>query len=454
MSTPGPLDAVITSYAFANATAALAALEAGPDGKTRLSVEMLATLDNFLKVVLLSERVFVFPLYADLTATIDASGQRQLQRKVSATPPFGGTSAMKALFDAEGIFSVLPQFESTEDYQRAIRRTRDVLKNVDVEQTPWCVLKAEWPNRERTLWQEVLAFDLLFFEGILERYGLQRVKPVFPAEHVYLGIRHDENPAYTVADLAARQTRRVIRQRIRALNEQQVPLGGLPLPELPPLFVLRLLAEGNDRNQLTAKLFALRRSKPFVRFRAAALQCHAMLESSDEATRTKAFAAIKSFSSFTFDRKLGVGWWFKHGLKAIKAALAGARGDLSEPAEEIFELGTTLFKLVGLEPVAALSQFGSKANPADLERHLRARFGDTFNVSEMSSVSALLALPETAVAWREAKVRFTSEPVRLENDAPLNARPFSMATGAASDVSAAQRAFEDLWKRAKPLDPK
>lgn len=452
MPTLGPLDAVITAYAYANATAALSALEAGPANKARLSIEMLATLDNFLRVVLLSDRVYIFPLQAEMTMGPAGAGERKLQRNVRPAPMFGGTPAMQALFEAEGLFTYLPQFESADDFQRVVQRTSDVLKNVNVDQVPWCVLKAQWPGGRQTMWQEVLAFDLLFLEAAVERHGLQHVKPVFPAEHLYLGLRGDPNPAYTVADLAGRQVRQVARSRIKVINDQQVPLGGLPLPEVPPLFILRLLSEGQNRAAVTASLFALRRSKPFARFRSAARQCHALLESSDPDTRAKAYELIKTFSTFTFDRKLGFAWWFKHGLNSIKAAVAGARGDLAESAEEIFELSTTLYRLIGQEPVTALTQFGTKAHPADLERHLRAHFGDTFNISEMNSAAALLNLPETAKAWRDAKVTFHAEAARLETDAPLNARPFSMATARAGDVSAAQRAFDELWKKAKRVD--
>ena len=49
MSSFKSLDAVITGYAYENATTALGVLEEGTKTKKWISTEMLCTLDNFIK---------------------------------------------------------------------------------------------------------------------------------------------------------------------------------------------------------------------------------------------------------------------------------------------------------------------------------------------------------------------------------------------------------------------
>jgi hypothetical protein len=454
MNPSEPLDAVITGYAYENVTFALGVLEAGPQAKGWVSTEMLCTLDNFIKTVLFSDRIFIYPLHVELSEVPDNDGSSHLDAKFEMNPAFGASAQTKSLFDKEGIFHLLPKFGPDDTTVKSVQRTETLLKNVKVMEHPFCCLKCSWPGESLVFFQEMLVYDIVFLEALIHQCGLDHFKPVFPGEHLYLGLRADTNQSQTIADLAVRRLRTLVRKKLSELNEQQVPLGAMPLPVLPPLFVSRLLSECSDRTQLTATMFQMRKSTAFTRFRECITKCHKMLESDDAADRIKASEVIKMFDEFDFQAKTGPEQWFKNGFKAIKAILSASHGNVTEPVEEIFELSTILFRSLSKHPLLALEEFGTtKASQKKLNAYLQTNFGDQFNLMDLNSVATMLWLPETAKQWSEEKVSFEALPERCDSSAPINGRPCLFQTKTAGSGPSFDKILQELLKNTVKIDP-
>jgi hypothetical protein len=448
MESFGPLDSVITGYAYENATTALGVLEANRKDKGWISTEMLCTLDNFIRVVLFSDRIFVHEAHTELKMLAD-----RLHVTVSKGPFFGASAKTKSRFDAEGIFHSLPLVGADDTPDKTLARAERTLKAVKADTHALCTLQASWPDESLVVWQEMHFNDIAFIEAIINQCGLGRFKAVFPGEHLYLGLRGGANFSQSIADLAARRLRAVVRGKLKTLNEKHEALGALPLPELPPLFLLRLLRDSPDSSQLTDTLFSVRLSAPFLKFRQCVAQCHKMLESNDVAAHEKAEKVIGLFRNFTFEPEEGVGKLLKHMFKVGKAAVSASAGDIKEPAEEIFELSTMLFKLIGRHPLLALEEFGAKkADPKKLDAYLQQKFGDKFNLGEMHSVATFLAFPETAPDWSAEQIKFDVLPSRADSSAPINARAVQFQTRIRSQTSAAERSSDELLQKAVPFE--
>jgi hypothetical protein len=447
MNSFGPLDSVITGYAWENATAALGVLEADGKDKGWISTEMLCTLDNFIKVVLFSDRIFIHEAHTELKMLPD-----RIEAMVSKGPFFGASAKTKSIFETEGIFHLLPLVGADDTPDKTLERAERTLKTVKADTHPVCTLQASWPDASLIIWQEMHFNDIAFIEAAIHQCGTGRFKPVFPGEHLYIGLRGETNYSQSIADLAARRLQRVVREKFKTLNEKHELLGALPLPELPPLFLLRVLMDSSDKSQLTTTLFNIRRSTPFSRFRQCVAECHKMLESDDVAAHEKAEKVITLFRDFKFQPVEGAGRWLKHAFKVVKAVFAASGGSVKEPAEEIFELSTILFKLLGRHPLLALEEFDAKkAAPKKLDAYLQKKFGDKFNLGEMHSIATFLSFPGTTSDWATEKVTFEVLASRADSSAPINSRPIQCQTRVRSSTSAMERSFDELLKRAVPF---
>jgi hypothetical protein len=430
MNTLKALDSVITAYAYENATTALGVLEGrGPAG-SKISTEMLCTLDNFIKVVLFSDNVYIHPSHAEIEITRVSPVMAAVSTIVSDYPSFGAGEEARLEFDGSGIFHLLPLREFGERVKDQFRRTVVFLNTIKPESDVWCVLNATWPNNIQVIWQEMLVSDLLFIDEAISCCGLQHFKPVFPGEHLYLGLRNVDAPYQMIGDIAMRRLRDQICTRLRQLNEQQTILGASPLPVLPPIFVSRLVAACGDRRNLSSTLFKLRMSDPFRRFRDCIRDCHKMLESEDVNKRSKVGEVIKMLNHFEFPNHSGAEAWVKHGFKAVKAIAAGLRGSILGPLQEIFELSTLLFKVLSESALSALNEFNvtKKADPIRIDAYLRRNFGDCFDLSERHFVATLLSLPETAKDWQVQGVSFAAGPGRLNTGDPPLGRAYRQLT--------------------------
>jgi hypothetical protein len=427
-NTIGPLDVVITGYAFENATAAFRVLEADKQARGWISTEMLCTLDNFIKVILFSDHVFVYPYCA--TLQIEADGSLvidHVQYKSNVT------DRAKEVLNSSGIFSTLPLNPERGGWTQSNQRAEEVLKSISLEKNPWCVLTCSWDADSTSVLQEIASVDAAHIEGAIQQSGLKAFKPVFPGEHIYLGLRCSRltsPPAtHNIADLAVRRLRSVVREKLIALNEQQVSLGGEPLPVLPPMFVSRLLGASQDRNCLSESLVQLRDSSAFVQFRKSARKCHQLLESSDTADRAKAAEIIKQFEQFDFPKASGSIDSGKAIFKWIKAVAGAAHGDISGAAEELIDLAGRLFKEFSKRPLLALEEFSDKkASSKKLDAYLTENFADRFNPHELDTIATLLWLPDTVKSWRGQTAKLDAGVGRLEVGIPPDARTVDIHT--------------------------
>ena len=239
--TIGPMDSVISCYAYVNATNALGLLQShAPES---LPPEMLATLDNFIKVMLFSDNVYVHPTWVELFDTENA-----ISVYFHPEPRYGG--AGKEIHEhliSEKLFKPLPLSNSEISWDKMLVKVDDV----DPNEWPGCIIDLEILDSLTCYRQEILSYDLIILEEAIRSYGIDRFKPVFPGEHMYLGYRGTEHIELSLADLVPRRLRDSATNKIRELNTQQSGLGALSLPEIPPIFLVRLLSDNKQQKRFS-----------------------------------------------------------------------------------------------------------------------------------------------------------------------------------------------------------
>jgi hypothetical protein len=431
-----PLDAVISGFAYELATTALGVLEEGRGTKGRISTEMLCTLDNFIKVVLFNERIF-FGGCPDLD-----KGDHFTVRH----PRWAASDAGRRLVDQAGIFALEPKFDGNKEAVDA--RVNDVLGPL---QHPMFIIDCNFPKRFITLLQEMVYLDPYLIEYSIEQFGAERFKPVFPGEHLYLGLRrqkvHVPQATYTMADVPGQRLRAVVREKMEQLNAF-VAQGAPMLPALPPMFVARLLHDSPRGSDLVATLLEIRNSPAMKRFRGWMVKQAELSRSTVIADREKAAAALQKLQSFSPGADMSKMEFGKGLLKIAKSALKGdVVGIVAEVASPVVQY------LAGI-PLSGLRDFGGKkVGSGELDRFLVDNFGDKFNRHEMDEIAIMLGLPENLTAWgKEEKAVVTLRSGRLDNSPPLS-RPHRVHIEDAAHVENARKDFEDLWNSGEQLTP-
>jgi hypothetical protein len=434
-----PLDAYISGYAYENATTALGVLEEGSATKRRVSAEMFCTLDNFIKVVLFSERIFLY-------GVLDEKDGRVFPRDAI----FGGSQLAKRFFDQADIFHSLHQIQT--DQQDVQRRVGAVLAPLNPESVPWFVINCLYSKQPLLIiHQELVSTDAYFLEYLIDHAGIQRFKPIFPGEHLYLGLRRirceAEGPTRTVADLAGRRLRDLIRARIECVNKSVALMGYPPLPTTPPVFIASLLQECAQGSDLVPTLLEIRRSPAMTRFRQWAAQCEEFAASEDLEKRTRAHEAVDKLLKFSPQSDMSAKTFGKSVLNMIKDAKAfdvlGIVGEVLDP----------LLTYWGGLPLSGLRSFGGKsADPKHIEAFLQKAFHDKFNRSEMEYISTLLGLPDNLTDWKTLPVSFDVTAKRLFSQAPNLSRPCFFTTDDPVQTSKADKDFDALWEKAIPFE--
>lgn len=430
-----PLDAVISGLAYETATATLGILEEGRSTKGRISTEMLCTLDNFIKVLLFNERIF-FSGCPDLTKD-NTFTVRQ--------PRWGASDAGRRLVEQAGIFALEPKFEGNS--QAVEKRISDVLGQL---QHPMFIIECKFPERYITLLQEMVYLDPYLIEYSIEQFGVERFKPVFPGEHLYLGLRrekiHVPQATYTMADVPGQRLRAVIREKMDQLNAF-VAQGAPMLPALPPMFVARLLHDSPRGSDIVATLLEIRNSPAMKRFRDWLTKQAELSHSTVIADREKAAVALEKLQGFSPAADMSKMEFGKGLLNVAKSALkgdiVGIIGDVASPVVQY---------LAGI-PLSGLRDFGSKKiGSGELDSFLLDNFGDKFNRHELDSIAIMLGLPENLTAWGKEKAIISMRSGRLD-DAPPLSRPYRVRIEDAAHVENARKDFEDLRKRGERLTP-
>jgi len=295
----------------------------------------------------------------------------------------------------------------------------------------------------------MVTMDAFFIEYAIEHGGIHRFKPVFPGEHLFLGLRQTRvdtlGATHTIADLAGRRLRTVVREKMQRLNDL-VFLGAPPIPTLPPIFVSRILHDCPNRSDIIQTLIEVRKSPAMIRFRKWAAKCMELIVSEDVDKRAKALAAYDKLMNFSLDEDISGKDFSKGILNIIKDSL---KGDVLGIASEVI---SPVMTYLGGFNLSVLHQFGGgKADIRNIDSFLKASFGDKFTRTEMDYVSTLLWLPDNLTDWKKENVQLVTMSERLDPLAPNLARPCFITTGNPNDILNAQKAFEDLWKKGKKL---
>lgn len=433
-----PLDAVITGCAYENATAALGVLEREPNTQAGLSPEMLCTLDNFIKVVLFSDRIFV-------TGCAALDDNHFVPREAT----YNAGEAGRVLFEKAQVFARITEIggDSNSVEDRIVR----TLHPVNLGEAPLFVIRCKLPKRELTILQEMVYLDAYFIEYAIEQFGAHRFKPIFPGEHLFLGLRRQRIPVpqatHTVADIPGRRVRTLVREKMENLNEP-VSQGAPMLPSLVPMFVSRILHDRTQGSNLVQTLLEIRNSATMAKFRQWMVRYWKQSRSEDFVERTKAAEARKKLDHFTFQEDVSVMEFGKALLHFGKDVLKG------DPLAIIEEIAPFVMKYLSGVPLSGLKEFGNaNADPRKLQAFLKQNFGDEFNRNDLDSIATFLMLPEDLADWGKEEAEFAVEPRRLVAAAPPLSRPYTIQVTSPGYIANAKKDFDELVSRAERVTP-
>lgn len=436
MNSFGSLDAVISGYAYETATTAIGVLEEGKETKRWIGTEMLCTLDNFIKVVLFNERVFV-------TGCADLKDNAFIPRD----PKYEAGDAGLALLSEANIFH--SKFEMAGDEKAVEKRVTDSVAPLDLNTSPLFVIRCDFPKRKLTIFQEMVYLDLYFIEYAIEQFGAERFKPVFPGEHLYLGLRSRRvavpRATHTMTDIPGRRLRAAIRSKMEEIN-QFVPQGAPMLPELPPIFVSRILRDCKTGKDFVPVLLKFRNSSAMKRLRKWMEKLRELSQSTDLAQRSKAADALKKLNQYSPDEDIGKVEFGLSLYKIIKNVF------VPDPVGIIEEIAPQVAKIFLKIPFQGLSQFGgAKIDPKKFNVFLKNTFGDQFNRGEMDFISYHLQLADDLRDWEMTDATLSTKSGRIYPDAPPLGRSFMMQTTYGPNVENMEQDADELLKKAVPF---
>jgi hypothetical protein len=291
--------------------------------------------------------------------------------------------------------------------------------------------------------------DAWFVEYAIEQFGAERFKPVFPGEHLYLGLRRQRvavpQATHTMADIPGRRLRALVREKMEKLNAF-VSQGAPMLPALSPMFVSRIVHDRARGTDLVPMLLEIRNSPAMTRFRRWMVRCWELSRGTDLAQREKAAKALGKLDEFSFEEDISVMEFGKALLDFGKDVLKG------DPLAIIEEMAPHVMKYLAGIPLSGLRQFGKEnADAGKLLRFFKTNFGDQFNRNDMNCIASFLQLPEDLTEWGREDAELATEGRRLDPNAPALSRPYDMRVGDAALVENAKRDFEELLERAEPV---
>jgi hypothetical protein len=406
-----PLDAVITGAAFEDATTAIGVLEQGQGSKGKISTEMLCTLDNFVQAILFNERIF-----------LTISPWIENGKIIPGGVKYRGEPLSQKQIESAGIFSPLPaKFSNPEGLSKLVDQ---VLQPTESQKTDWFVIQCKYAKEKLTIFQEMASMDAYLMEDAIAQVGVENFKPVFPGEHLYLGLRGSRLPmpriTQTMSDLIALRLRTAVRDKMSKLNvfvSQGAPL----IPEMPPIYVSRILRDCTTGSDFVPVMLKIRNSAALCRLRAWMKKCSDQLRSADLAERIKAAHDWQKFIDFPLDQaidKVAVG------LSVLNVAVDIVTTDIMGIVDEVASPIVNYFLSA---PFAGLKEFsGDKVDSARLDAFLTATFSDKFTRSEMNMISDHLKLPANLKDWADEDAELSVGPGRIYPQMGPLARSYSM----------------------------
>ena len=409
-----PLDAIINGYSFENALQTMSIFAEGKGTKDSITTAMFSTLDNFVKTVLFNERIYLTP-----TAGEDGNPSESF----NAHP-----AVMAELKKRKDVISVLPTDALQGSETPSHADTEIVMHAIENFQNMHFVLNCEFPDGGRKILQELLLNDLASMELAISLGELNHFKGIFPGENLYLGFRQSVLPnshqAKMVADVAPRKIRSLVQLEIQKMNKTVMEYGGTPLPELPPLFVVRVLEECRNGSEFCQKLFEIRGNLAMTRFRTWASRVTEKVLSGDAPKMREGVAALKRLEDLNFESNanpIGLG---KLAIKFISAFAKPEPSSIADLAEGVVEFVPDMVKFIRGTYFSELVKIGGQSDAGKkVESILKKILGDSFNPNDMQAVSILLSLPDNLKDWKESHAVFKAQGGRLYPDYPSLLRP-------------------------------
>jgi hypothetical protein len=297
---------------------------------------------------------------------------------------------------------------------------------VDYRATNWYVISCAYPKAMSAMNQEMVSLDAFYLEDAIDQAGVEKFKPVFPGEHLYLGLRQRRLPmpriTQTMSDLVGLRIRTAIRSKMEKLNvfvSQGAPL----VPEAPPVYVSRILRDCATGADFIPVLLEIRNSPAMRRLRAWMAKCADQLRNPDPEVRAEAAAAWEKFLDFPLEQAIDA---VEAGKSALNVAIDAIQGN---PLGVLSEVAGPVFSYFLSTPFRGLREFGGrKAEPARLDDFLTGAFGDKFTRSEMNLISDQLKLPANLKDWAADDAELTVGAGRIFTDRDPLARSYLIST--------------------------
>ena len=432
-----PQDAVISGSAYEDASTAIGVLEAGVEGNGRISSEMLCTLDNFVQAMLFQERIF-----------LTISPWEENGKIIPGRVAYRGGLAGRKLIESAGIFSGLPpKFDNPE----ALRHQVDeILLPAEPRKYEWFIINCAYPQSKLVIRQELPSLDAYLMEDAIAQAGIEKFKPVFPGEHLYLGLRGRRLPppriTQTLSDLVANRLNQAIRDGI-AKSNIFVSLGAPLLPERPPIYVSRILRDCATGNDFVPVLLQIRNSRAFRALRAWMARCAALVQSQDSEQRAKGTDAWQKFLNYPLDQPvdktaLGIGA-FNVTADLVQGDVLGAIGEVAGPIVDFFRNAS----FHGLQELS-----GNQADVKWLDAFFTDTFRDKFNRAEMFMISHHLNLPANLKDLADEDAELTAVSGRIYPDKGPLARSYTMTFRNPDELSEIMADFHDMKAKSQPLN--
>tara|TARA_R110000737_G_scaffold343453_1_gene369439 strand:+ start:11019 stop:12347 length:1329 start_codon:yes stop_codon:yes gene_type:complete len=407
-----PLDSVVTCNGYEQAVTTLGALQSGIG--SQISPEMIVSLDNFIKIFLFSENLHVYGYVAE--------GMNEREVLIRSEPIFrnAGRSEHDYLIKEKAIHVDTFPFEA-----HAVEKIEKFMKLDSIEHALYSRINLEFPNIKTNITQEILTMDLVFQEQIIESYGERFFKVIFPSESMYLGMRKSGHTNYSVSEIVSDKIKSSFREKMSKINALQKKYGGLSLPALPPVFLLRLLCEKSANKSLAEALVKLKRGKEFAAFRQQALKCHEMIEDQDIKKREEATKIIEYLLDYNFDQQSDPLSSGKRIIKYAKVLFKTLGGSFVEPIEELVDLSNSLYKEIEGRPYSILKDFSvGNLDSELLHSFTDKKVGDKLHMDEMKVVGFLLGLPDYSEQWEGLGAEISIKPSGLLVPSAPNSRHF------------------------------
>ncbi|HEX4121862.1 MAG TPA: hypothetical protein VH619_14675 [Verrucomicrobiae bacterium] len=427
-----PLDAVMTGTSFEDATTAIGVFEKGRGGTGKNSLQMICTLDNFIQTFLFNERIFL-----TICPWVENG------RIIPGRPAYRGEIPGRELMQGAGIFSGLPPGTADPEPMRAM--VDEIVKPAEPRKSDWFVMTCTRPKKEFVISQEMASVDAYLMEDAIAQAGAQKFKPVFPGEHLYLGLRESRLPppriTQTMTDLVTNRLRGAIRDKLARLNvfvSQGAPL----IPEAPPIYVSRVLRDCSTGADFVPTLLKIRNSSALRNLRAWMAKCAEQALSREPSDRIKAADAWEKFTDYPLEKAVDKTEAAMSVLNvAIDIAKADVMGVLGEVASPIVNYFLSA-------PFSGIREFGDdKADSSKLESFLTMTFGDNFSRGEMNMISAFLELPGNLKDWADVGAILTASTGRVDASANALARSFLMNIRDPNILSEMMADVDDLKAR-------